>query len=357
MLTGEDIAWIIYSTILIMLSTVLAVRCRNNLLLLPFIVFAILSTISHLVMLSRRYQSDSVILLADRSPIINHIPIFSLLLYAALIECQLVYIQHINTSYQNHHQWNSLGDSDDPEKQQRQRQQQQQQDSHEQQHPSHQNSLIRQKRPKKYWLNVCMLIVYTCLVVALVCVRLFLNDNLGSTRLIMALCISALALLASMNALFVYFAVIPPNAGLHHDACFLKSTSILFSISMIGMAVEAWLFYGMIETHETYNFTVLGWIMFETCLVYLPMFAILVLCLFVRRIHLLGQQQSHTEAEARILRFLRQRRRGGGNNSDSNGQSNNNDDDMNHRTEQQQHQHQTNQQENELRRSDSATAI
>ena len=302
MLTGEDISWIIYSTILIILSTMLAVRCRNNILLLPFIVFAILSTISHLVMLSRQYQSDSVILLADRSPIINHIPIFSLLLYAALIECQLVYIQHINTAYQKcNHQWNNLEeqDLDDAEKQRQRREEQKQlqQDS------------IRRKKPKCYWINVFMLILYTCFVVALVCVRLFLNDNLGSTRLIMALCISALLTLAVVNVVFVYTAVIPPNVNLRHDARFLQSTSILFTISMVGMTAEAWLFYGMIETHETYSFTTLGWIMFETCIVYLPMFAILSLCLFVRRIHLLGQQQSHTESEARILRFLRQWRR------------------------------------------------
>ncbi|KAI8150095.1 hypothetical protein BJV82DRAFT_662187 [Fennellomyces sp. T-0311] len=273
-----------------MLTTVLAVRCRNNLLLLPFIVFAVLSTISHLVMLARRYQSDSVILLADRSPIINHIPIFSLLLYAGVIEGQLVYIQHVNTAYQNRDRWSSLRDLEDPEKQQQQQQ----------------NSL-RQKRPKKYWVSVCMLILYTCLVVALVCVRLLLNDNLGSTRQIMAICISALTLLSAITVAFVFLFVIPAKAIQRLDTCFLKVTSILFMISMIGMAAEAWLFYGMISTHETYSFTTIGWIMFETCVVYLPMFAILTLCLFVRPIHHLGQQ-SNTVTEARSLRFLRQRR-------------------------------------------------
>ncbi|KAI9491413.1 hypothetical protein BDB00DRAFT_489485 [Zychaea mexicana] len=327
MLTGEDIAWVIYSTILILLTTVLAVRCRHNLLLLPFIVFAILSTISHLVMLARRYQSDSVILLADRSPIINHIPIFSLLLYAALIECQLMYIQHVNTSYQNRDHWNSR-DLDDPEKQQqrRQRQSQQQSQQEQQQQQQRKQNSIRLKRSKTYWANVCMLITYTCLVVALVCVRLALNDNLGSTRLIMALCITALAVLAASNALFVFLAVVPtPRSSsssttatataastktnnLYRDGCFLKATMLSFTISMIGMAAEAWLFFSMIVTHETYNFTTLGWIMFETCLVYLPIFAILIMCLFVRQIHLLGLQQA-TTAEARCLRFLRQRRR------------------------------------------------
>ncbi|KAG2228100.1 hypothetical protein INT45_009146 [Circinella minor] len=272
-------------------------------------------------MLSRKYQSDSVILLADRSPIINHIPIFSLLLYAALIECQLVYIQHISTTYQkHHHQWSNLEERglDDTEKQQQLHEEQRQQ-------KQLQEGSIRPKRPKSYWINVCMLILYTCLVVALVCVRLFLNDNLGSTRLIMALCISALLLLALINVVFVFMVVIPPSVNLRHDARFLQSTSILFAISMIGMAAEAWLFYGMIETHETYNFTALGWIMFETCVVYVPMFAILALCLFVRRIHHLGQQQSPTESEARILRFLRQRKRGrqltnNGDDNDSQGQ-------------------------------------
>ncbi|KAI9312144.1 hypothetical protein BX666DRAFT_855366 [Dichotomocladium elegans] len=278
MFSAQDISWIVYTIIFLGCTVILVTRFRRNYLLSPFILFAVLSAIALLLMISRQYQGDSVVLLADRSVAINHMPIFSLLLYAGLVGCQLIYIQHV-------------GRQGDIDKEQR-------------------RLFFRlRNKPAIFWVTFALLLLYSGIVATLVCVRVTMDDNISRTRHLMAGLVVALTALNAMNIAILFLC--RPFLQHTRDILFLRTTATLHGIAMVGMSTAAWLFYSMVKSHHiSHSITSIGWIVLESLLVYLPIFVILVLSAIVGPIHQLGRTDCQTAALAgpRSLRFSWQSR-------------------------------------------------
>lgn len=240
MLNQQQTAWTVYSVVFILLIVLLGTRCwRNNLLLLPFIVFSLLSLVAHIIMLVRHYDADTVIAWADRSVVINHMPIFSVLLFAGLAEVQRVYI----TQHEENHR----------------------------------------RRRWQVLLLVSLFVLYAALTVALICVRLLQDDNAPYVRMQLAFCVTALAVLCAINALWLLVTRRVP--------VLLQAMALLLTITMAGMALESWLFYTMIETRGGYLLSMIDWTLLETFMVYAPLFSFLGLALWPKQLHYLDRHK------------------------------------------------------------------
>lgn len=271
----QESAWTIYTVVLLLLVFPLAYKSRYQLGLLPFLIFNILSAVALIVTLAGRYHSDTVLAWADRSPIINHMPVFSILMFAGIVEGQLIYCRHVTVALQNRDRWISLYGSE--KSRQRRIDQQQQQ----------------QKKKWPQWCHVSLLVVYIAFAIALLCVRFTLEDDLASTRAIMAGCIAGLAAVAAVHTI-VSWSCLRGGGMERSDMLFLRVAPLLFFVAMAGMALEAWLFYAMVGAHHFVS--MVGWILLETSTVYLPISANLILCLFVQQLfHLDRQFQRRTE--------------------------------------------------------------
>lgn len=310
MVTSQDTAWIVYTIVFILQGIVLGVRSRHNLLLLPFVVFTLLSAVGHIIMIERNYQGDTLVLLADRSVITNHMPIFSFLLYAGIIGCQLVCIQN---STANHVQQQPPSPSKDAT-------------SEKQQHRILFISRARLgRRPPMYWVIISHLLAYGGLVLAFICVRVTRDDDLSATRRSLAsLVTTMLGIIASNSALVYWFTFCRQSISIatrtskqhYYDTWLVRIIMLLYLIFMTGMATEAWLFYGMLENrHVNYHLSAGpgSWIALETTLVYLPIYIILCILVILRCFRQLSDSDiespndagsSTTAAGPRSLRFL-----------------------------------------------------
>lgn len=311
MVSSQDTAWIVYTIVFILQGIVLGVRSRHNLLLLPFVVFTLLSAVGHIIMIERNYQGDTLVLLADRSVITNHMPIFSFLLYAGIIGCQLVCIQNSTTNHIQQKQQASSSKEVSSEKLQ------------------HRILFISRarlsRRPSMYWIVISHLLAYGCLVLAFICVRVTRDDDLSATRRSLAsLVTSMLGVIISNSVLLCWFTCcrhsisIASRASKQHyyDIWLVRIIMLFYLIFMTGMATEAWLFYGMLENrHVNYHLSAGpgSWIALETSLVYLPIYLILGILVALRCFHPLADADIETSNDTdsstttkgpRNLRFL-----------------------------------------------------
>lgn len=313
MVTSQDTAWIVYTIVFILQGIVLGVRSRHNLLLLPFVVFTLLSAVGHIIMIERNYQGDTLVLLADRSVITNHMPIFSFLLYAGIIGCQLVCIQNSTANSHVQQQPPSPSSSKDAT-------------SEKQQHRLLFISRARLgRRPPMYWVIISHLLAYGCLVLAFICVRVTRDDDLSATRRSLAsLVTSMLGIIVSNSALLYWFTFCRQSISIasrtskqhYYDTWLVRIIMFLYLVFMTGMATEAWLFYGMLENrHVNYHLSAGpgSWIALETTLVYLPIYIILGILVILRCFRQLSDADiespndtgsSTTATGPRSLRFL-----------------------------------------------------
>ncbi|KAI8377614.1 uncharacterized protein BYT42DRAFT_546277 [Radiomyces spectabilis] len=267
MLYSYESAWAAYCSFFILLSVALIWRCRSNLLLLPFIGFSIFATIGLIVAITRRtYETHWI----ERSPVLYQWPVLSLLLFIGIIESQQVFFRHLALALYNRQRWGSLYVRD-PEK----------------------AALYGRKpgsaRPWTYWFNLVFLTIYTAVVIVNLCLQLVILNKRGS--LASAVCTTILAGLACINAILIssgsslraarHLRVLRKN---RQDLLFLRATPILFTLVMAGIAVEGWLYVFDLDGTTTG-----GWIALETMIVILTMM-LLGMCLYVRKLHKLGQQ-------------------------------------------------------------------
>lgn len=235
----QDIAWTVYSTILLLILVLLVARCRHNMLLLPFILFTLMTLLALVISLARRYQGDAVLLIADRSPVVNHLPIFSLLLYAGMVECQLIQLAK---------QQQQLSSIDPNDEQQEEK---------------------RRINSWRQWAVLGLLLVYCGLTVAHVLIMLLLDDNLPLTREWLAITVSGLVGIALLTT--IWFAT-----RIKRDGIWVLLLHALFLVFTVGLALAAWLLQDMIDQPpHLVSMTTRDWILMEALIVFLPLIILL----------------------------------------------------------------------------------
>lgn len=246
----QDIAWTVYSTILLFILVLLIARCRHNMLLLPFILFTLMTLLALVISLARRYQGDSVLLIADRSPVVNHLPIFSLLLYAGIVECQLIQLA---------------------------KQRQQQQSSIDYNEEQQQEEKQQRMNNWRQWAVLGLLLVYCALTVAHVLIMLLLDDNLPLTREWLAITVTGLVFIALLTT--VWFAT-----RIKRDGIWVLLLHVLFFVFTVGLALASWLLQDMIDRPpHLVSMAPVHWILMEALLVFLPLVLLLGLSSWVVR--------------------------------------------------------------------------
>ncbi|KAI7878312.1 hypothetical protein K492DRAFT_196892 [Lichtheimia hyalospora FSU 10163] len=200
------------------------------------------------ISLARRYQGDAVLLVADRSPVVNHLPIFSLLLYAGLVECQLIQLI---------------------------KQQQQQQSS-----IDYNEEQQEEKRYINNWRQLAvlgLLLVYCALTVAHVLIMLLLDDDLPLTREWLAITVTGLVGIALLTT--IWFAT-----RIKTDGIWVLLLHALFLVFTVGLALASWLLQDMIDRPpHLVSMTLVHWILMEAILVFLPLILLLGLTPWVVR--------------------------------------------------------------------------
>lgn len=272
----QDIAWTVYSTILLLILVLLVARCRHNMLLLPFILFTLMTLLALVISLARRYQGDAVLLIADRSPVVNHLPIFSLLLYAGMVECQLIQLA------KQRQQQSSIDHNDEQQEEKR-----------------HLNSW-------RQWAVLGLLLVYCGLTVAHVLIMLLLDDNLPLTREWLAITVTGLVGIALLTT--IWFAT-----RIKRDGIWVLLLHVLFLVFTVGLALASWLLHDMIDQPpHLVSMTTTDWILMEALTVFLPLILLLGLTSWVVRpiIHLNNvyyNSNNNNLYSPRILGFISRR--------------------------------------------------
>ncbi|KAI8647031.1 hypothetical protein BD408DRAFT_409091 [Parasitella parasitica] len=272
MLSAQENAWCVYTALFLFFSIILSYRCRNNILLIPFAIFGMLMTVGNIYLLAARYgAANTSVDWASKSFALSLLPAASVLVFLGIMEAQLIFIRHITTAIQSRDHWGSLY-LRDPEKR----------------HPVASKKRVR---PWTYYTSLVALAVYTllaiCSVILLGAASSSLPKKIGS-----AVCVTLMLAVVCFNTIVImvyskstnHVRLIRRNRD---DLLFIQITPILFSICIVGMAVLSWI-YCFHDDPMAIPITL--WIVLESLLVYLPLIAILIMCIYTGKIKKMGRQ-------------------------------------------------------------------
>ncbi|CEP12561.1 hypothetical protein [Parasitella parasitica] len=272
MLSAQENAWCVYTALFLFFSIILTYRCRNNILLIPFAIFGMLMTGGNIYLLAVRYGATKTSVdWASKSFALSLLPAASVLVFLGIMEAQLIFIRNITTAIQNRDHWGSLY-LRDPEKR----------------HPVTKKKKVR---PWTYYISLAALAVYMLLAV---CSIILLGTASFSTvkKIGSAVCITLMLVVVCFNTVVImaysratnHVRLIRRNRD---DLLFIQITPILFSICVVGMATLSWIycFYA-----DPMAIPITLWIVLESLLVYLPLIAILIMCIHTGKIKKMGRQ-------------------------------------------------------------------
>ncbi|KAI8886032.1 hypothetical protein K501DRAFT_283952 [Backusella circina FSU 941] len=288
MLSGQEIAWIVYAILFIGITLVLAFRCKSNLLLLPFGLFGVILSAGLIYQLSDRSSvpetedASTFLYWTGRSFVHDLLPIISILIFFGIMEAQLVFIKHMAVAIYNRDRWGSIY-LRDPEKSQGFTRT-----------SFASNQKKRSLRPWYYWASLTVTLFYFLMIVCLVIIQIVSSSAFNKDQAI-AICTTVLFVLSWLNIAIIWNS--SNGASTNHirmlrrnrdDLLFLRLAPILFNIAMAGIMVMNWVYYHSGNANITLS--IAGWISMESILVYLPLFLFLIMCVHVRNIQTMGRQ-------------------------------------------------------------------
>lgn len=272
MLSAQENAWCVYTALFLFFSIILTCRCRNNILLIPFAIFGMLMAIGNICLLAAHYGETSVsVNWVSKSLVLSLLPAASVLVFLDIMEAQLIFIRHITTAIHNRDHWGSLY-LREPEKK------------------KSAGNNKKKARPWTYYTSLVSLAVYTLVAICSV-ILLTISSSTTEKKIGAAICVTLMFLIACFNTLVVisytrstrHVRLIRRNRD---DMLFLKVTPILFSICMAGMAILSWIYC----FNEPMTISITLWIVLESFIVYLPLIAILIMCIHTGKIKKMGRQ-------------------------------------------------------------------
>ncbi|KAL0078721.1 hypothetical protein J3Q64DRAFT_1758591 [Phycomyces blakesleeanus] len=315
----QQIAWIIYLIIFIPIFISLVWRCKFSVMTTPIIFFTLLCIVGLCVLLfgqSSEYGSFSF--MAGHSQILGQFPLISILLFAAVLNPQVAYIQHafkIGPSISSSEAFiippgsttrtRSSG-SFDMEKP----------PPLFSKEPSYQKELMPPKLPipsrvpntlgnavfKKYYVSVIgIFTLYTITAIAFICIRLIEDNYQVYTHI--AICTTILAAISWINITMLFYGTrndvsrhIPLFRLRQNDTQRVWIISLLFSYSITGMAIVSWIYWSL--QINAASIDIAYWIVIEALLVYTPLVALLLFYIREKKISLIKNQYSlHMETK------------------------------------------------------------
>ncbi|CAO3628665.1 unnamed protein product [Mucor hiemalis] len=294
MLSQQESAWAVYAAIFLLFTIFLSLRCRKNLLLIPFVVFGMLVTIGTICLLAAHSGAWNSVSAAMASAASTHqafilnrywqgkslslslLPSASILLLVGIMEAQLIFIRHMAIALHNREHWGSIY-LRDPEK------------SRGFVSSAQQNKKKRSLRPWTYWTSLVILVLYMVVGVCTVIVQTNVSMESGKD-LGVAICASILCFLSLLNVYVVWSSC---NSSANHirtirqnrdDLKFLRFTPVLFSALMVGVMTLSWIYYAVS------NIPMSVWIVIESFTVYVPLLFIMTLCIYTSKIQTMGRQ-------------------------------------------------------------------
>lgn len=291
MLSQQENAWAVYAAIFLFFTIFLSLRCRKNLLLIPFVIFGLLVTIGTICLLAARSGVSSTITAAIASAVKNQeyftlnrywqgkslslslLPAASILLLFGIMEAQVIFIRHMAIALRNRDHWGSIY-LRDPEKSKG---------------FSNQQKKKSTLRPWTYWTSLVLFFVYFLVALSSVLIQTTSDHGGDNNNLGVAVCITILCLLSYINVGVILCSCLSANhvrtiRKNRDDLKFLRFTPILFSMLMTGIMILSWIYY-------TVPFISMSlWIVLESFTVYLPLLFIMVMCIYTSKIQTMGRQ-------------------------------------------------------------------
>lgn len=299
MLGQEASAWLAYTILFCLFSIALTIHSVSQWHSIPFALFAIFTAAGSLFVVLTPSFSEPNKPWRDEEPILNQLPVYSILLFAGMIDCQFVYIRFIATTLKNHQRWASLhpviitekGDAATghitPTKNK---------ESHLDRIYSLCISISESSSSFlfSYWMfcvYIAALILYAIIIIAFVTCKIVITDS-KMEALISSSLITALTFLSLLNTMVVIYTgsrchskLISRIMGQNgRDTAILLLIPILFAIFMTSTTIIAWTGYTAQDPfRKPFGGDLTKWILAKAFSVYLPITILLLSCMFKKR--------------------------------------------------------------------------
>lgn len=304
MLEQESIAWLTYCIIFGLISIVLFAKSFLYRHIIPFTLYTVILVISHFYMTFTPYYTQQDIPWRDQEPVLNQLPIVSILIFGGLINWQCAYLNFINSTYLNYKRWGSLHPvvitdikSDDSVSEKSIFSSTSSEGFSDNEYTEIQLSsppattmprLLLSQRA--LWSYIAMLIVYTVAECVFVICILALNDP-QTIAFSSAICITVMFLLTLFNFIAIVHTCIKCHSKelakmmeqIKQELYSILFIAFLFTIIMTSTAALSWVacLSANTTTRPLNDFT--NWILLKAFLIYIPLLLLLLCCGFRRK--------------------------------------------------------------------------
>lgn len=301
MLGQEVSAWLAYTILFSLFSIALFTHSINHWHIIPFALYAICITSGSLFVVLNPNFSDPDRPWRDQEPIINQLPVYSILIFAGVIDWQFVYIRFIEATLKNYKRWGSLhpviisekGDATPGSIN----------SSNHSTYLTHNNldsiysmSTLTSKSSFlfgywTFWLYISTLILHATAIIAFIICKIVVADP-NIEALVSAIFITIMTFPSILNTMFVIYTgsrchseLISRIMGQNgRETAILCLIPILFTIVMSSTTIVAWIAYTRPNPLlKPFDGNLTKWILAKSFSIYFPLAILLLCCLFKRR--------------------------------------------------------------------------
>lgn len=317
MLEQENAAWLTYCIIFGLISLILLAQSFLYRHIIPFTLFAIITVCSHLYITFTPYYTEPDIAWRDQEPVLNQLPIASILIFGGIINWQFEYLNFINTAYTNYKRWGTLHPviitdikSDDSHSEKSMLSSRSSRDDYED--VEYVDVLLSPPKPamflgrKTLWSYILMLVIYAFAEFSFLICILAVSDP-QTTALSSAICITVMSLPTILNFIAIVKTCIKCHSThllrmmdqIKKDLMTLFLISFLFMIIMTSTMAFSWVAYSSQDVRRkplTDGVDYTNWIVLKAFLFYIPLFFLFLCCIFrCKNLKLIycNQQQQH----------------------------------------------------------------
>lgn len=308
MLDQEDSAWLTYTILFSLFSIALVIQSIFHWHITPFALYAICIAGGSLYMLIEPDETSRP--WKDTEPIINQMPVYSIFIFAGIVDWQFVYIRFISTTLNNHRRWGSLH----PVFSEKGHVHSGRDSLCVTQHHSSDDDMLNivdipppmsssltfsstNASPsstflfnaRTFWIYVSAIVLHILVIVAFITCKIAISDPKAGA-LASAILITVMALPGVLNTVAVVYTGSRCHSKLvsrivgqnRQDATILFLIPILFMILMTSTTVIAWVAYTKPYVIRPIQDGT-RWIVVRAFSVYFPLAVLLICCMFKRR--------------------------------------------------------------------------
>jgi hypothetical protein len=303
MLGQEVSAWLAYAILFCFFSIALFLHSIYHWNIIPFTLYAICITSGSLFVILNPNFSDPDRPWRDQEPIINQLPVYSILIFAGIIDWQFVYIRFIETTIKNYKRWGSLhpiviSEKGDATSGSIKRDLSTGTTTYTEHSLDSLYSLSALTTKSSFlfgywtfWIYISILILYAIVILAFIICKIAISDpNIESFA--SAIFITIMTFPSILNTMFVIYTGSKCHSELisrimgqnGRETAILCLIPILFTIVMSSTTTIAWMGYTRPDPMiKPFDGNLTKWILAKSFSVYFPLTILLLCCLFKRR--------------------------------------------------------------------------